>query len=458
MIQLPRYSVIDVETTGGKPGIGRITEIAIFRMEGTEIVDHFTSLVNPEITIPYYISRLTGITNEMVNDAPRFYEIAKRIVELTENTIFVAHNVSFDYHFIQKEFESLGYKFERDQLCTVRLSRKILPGRTSYSLGNLCQELNIPLSDRHRAGGDAHATALLLKYLIEKKGDFVFPPQAFDPSHLHPNFDFNQAKSLPEKTGIYIFLNDNGEVIYVGKSCNIKNRVLSHLRAKSKSKRQMIQQLVDVETIVTGSELIALLMEAEQIQKHKPPFNKALKKNNFAWGIYYYTDRKGYIRFFVERTTKMTSTPVASFSSKSNARKYLAQWVQKNKLCRFLSGLEDNSNGCFDFQLNQCSGACQGIEKPEDYNQRALNLLKQLNLPHHNFVIVDKGRQLQEKSFVWVDKGEVRGYGWINNEVTITSPDMLEDFLVGGIDDRDARIIIRSWLSAQKDHVQLLTY
>ena len=301
MIQTPRYSVIDVETTGGKAGVGRITEIAIFVMEGRELVDQMVTLVNPEIPIPPYISKLTGITDEMVQHAPRFFEIARKIVEITENTIFVAHNASFDYQFIQKEFESLGYEYDREVLCTVILSRKIVPGLNSYSLGKLCQSLGIPLSNRHRAGGDAYATAMLLRYLMDQTGGFLFPQKNSGFKHLHPDLDIDGLSQLPQTTGIYYFYDANGEVIYVGKSRNIKKRIFSHLAANSKSKRHLKEQIAQVSYDITGSELIALLMEDEEIKKLKPPFNKVHKSNNFPWGIYHYVDRKGYVRFFVDR-------------------------------------------------------------------------------------------------------------------------------------------------------------
>jgi DNA polymerase III subunit epsilon len=160
------YAVVDIETAGGNAKTGKITEIAIFIFDGETITDSFTSLVDPECYIPQFITQLTGIDNQMVKDAPKFYQIAKKVVELTENRIFVAHNAPFDYGFIRKEFADLGYDFTRKTLCTVKLSRKYLPGFPSYSLGELCSQLNIPIKNRHRAAGDALATTHLLKKLL----------------------------------------------------------------------------------------------------------------------------------------------------------------------------------------------------------------------------------------------------------------------------------------------------
>jgi DNA polymerase III subunit epsilon len=162
------YAVVDIETNGGNFKTGKITEIAIFLFNGEEITESFQTLINPETEIPYQITRLTGITDKMVRNAPKFYEVARKIVEMTANRIFVAHNVSFDYNFIRQEFLNLGYNYHRKTLCTVEMSRKYLPGYPSYSLGNICSALDIKLSDRHRAAGDARATVELLHRLLKE--------------------------------------------------------------------------------------------------------------------------------------------------------------------------------------------------------------------------------------------------------------------------------------------------
>lgn len=162
------YAIVDIETTGESHKTGKITEIAIYIHDGEKIIDSFVSLINPECFIPEYITQLTGIDNQMVASSPKFYELARKIIEITENKIFVAHNVNFDYNFIQKEFKELGYEYSRQKLCTVKLSRKYLPGFRSYSLGKLCDKLNIEINGRHRAGGDAYATAKLLELIIQK--------------------------------------------------------------------------------------------------------------------------------------------------------------------------------------------------------------------------------------------------------------------------------------------------
>lgn len=169
------FTIIDIETTGNHYKYGHITEIALFRHDGVKVVRSFSTLINPEIDIPYFITKLTGISNEMVKSAPKFYEVAREIIEITDNSIFVAHNVQFDYRFVKEEFNRLGYDYQRKTMCTVQLSRKLIPGHRSYSLGKLCNDLNININGRHRAEGDALATVKLFEILLKKNKEFEDP-------------------------------------------------------------------------------------------------------------------------------------------------------------------------------------------------------------------------------------------------------------------------------------------
>ncbi|MFO7827201.1 MAG: 3'-5' exonuclease, partial [Bacteroidales bacterium] len=199
------YAIIDIETTGLSPLRNKIIEIAIFIHDGQKIINEYSSLIHPECNISANITRLTGITNEMVADAPKFWEIAKDIVLLTEGKTFVAHNASFDYNFVRNEFKSLGYDFKREKLCTVQLSRKIIPKRKSYSLGKLCNELNIPVNGRHRAAGDALATVKLFELLLKTD-----PTLAGLKSGKFFNINTSIIKNLPDATGVYYFHNQQG--------------------------------------------------------------------------------------------------------------------------------------------------------------------------------------------------------------------------------------------------------
>jgi DNA polymerase-3 subunit epsilon len=214
------YAIVDIETTGGSARTEKITEIAIYLHDGNQITGEYVTLINPERNIPYFITNLTGITNEMVEDAPRFYEIAKTIVELTEGRTFVAHNARFDYSFIRQEFKSLGFNYKRNILDTVALSRKLIPGHSSYSLGNICKDLNIMINGRHRAAGDAHATVKLFEILVAKDAELSDSKSGLirntKVSKLNPKLDINKIDAIPDVPGIYYFYNENGNLIYIG--------------------------------------------------------------------------------------------------------------------------------------------------------------------------------------------------------------------------------------------------
>ena len=232
-----KYAIIDIETTGGRADREKITEIAIILHDGEKILDKWETLINPERAIPYNITQITGITDRMVADAPKFFQVAKKIVEMTEGAIFVAHNVRFDYGFIREEFRRLGFTYMRKQLCTVRLSRKAFPGIKSYALGNLIKHFGIKVNARHRAMADTAATVEILEMIFqkEKSEDDVLDMinLGVKESKLPANITMEKLHELPEETGVYYFLNKKGKVIYVGKSINIKKRIIEHFTSKT---------------------------------------------------------------------------------------------------------------------------------------------------------------------------------------------------------------------------------
>jgi DNA polymerase-3 subunit epsilon len=276
------FAIVDIETTGGSPLTEKITEIAIYIHNGEKIIDEFCTLINPEKEIPYYITNLTGISNAMVADAPKFFEVARKIVEITEGKVFIAHNVSFDYNFIKNEFKRLGYNYSRQQACTVQLSRKLIPGLASYSLGKLCSYLNIEVSGRHRAYGDAFATVKLFEQLLGRcnPDDQVLDQiTGFNNKGLHPNLDPGILENTPEDTGVYYFYNEQNELIYIGKSKNIRDRVLSHFRNYTTKKAiDMRNTTAGIDFEITGSELVALLKESHEIKVHKPIYNRSQRR------------------------------------------------------------------------------------------------------------------------------------------------------------------------------------
>ena len=277
-MQQQLFAIIDVETTGGGIAGNRITEICIALMRGNEVVDKYTTLINPEQKIPTYITALTGIDNRMVEKAPRFFEVAEKIDEFTRDAIFVAHNVSFDYNVIRNEFQNIGQNYTRKRLCTVRLSRKLIPGLLSYSLGRLCDTINIPHLDRHRAEGDVDATVILFQRLLSLDDNFQVFNSFLNPrskqSTLPPHLPSEQIEDLPEDAGIYLFKNQKHKVIYAGKAKNIKKRVLSHFYDKKTKEYQLGQETYYIDYERTGNELLALLIESEHIRKHFPKYNR----------------------------------------------------------------------------------------------------------------------------------------------------------------------------------------
>ena len=446
------YSVVDIETTGNGYRGQKITEISIFIFDGEKIVDEFTSLVNPEQKIPHFITNLTGITDAMVRTAPKFYEIAKKIAEITKDTIFVAHNVNFDYNIIRDEFKSLGFDFKRKKLCTVRLSRKIIPGLSSYSLGNICSAEGIEIAARHRAKGDAEATVELFRRLIIRDHKFTinsFLNAKSREATLPPLLDKQVVDTLPEKHGVYYFKNEKKEVIYVGKANNIKQRVISHFYDKKKKERTMCLETADISYTETGSELIALLHESSEIKHLYPKFNRAQRKAGEAVGLFSYEDQKGILHLAFNRL-KLTPNPIMKFYSMAACRTTLEKICSAFELCPKYCHLQTNVNACFHFQLQQCRGVCSEKEAIESYNKRVRKAIKSLGLQTENLVIKENGRTDEELGFVLILNGIYQGFGYINKNQEMSS---LEDYLLHITpqkDNRDVQRILNAYLSKNK--------
>lgn len=448
------YAIIDIETTGGNPKTDRITEIAVLIHDGTGPVQEYCTLINPECRIPYHISALTGITNEMVADAPRFFEIARELVELTQDKTFVAHNVAFDYGFIRNEFKRLGYDYRRDQLCTVRLSRKLIPGHPSYSLGRLCDALKISINGRHRAMGDAAATARLFDLLLEKETlngtSYIHAASRLVPDH-HPSLDLRKVKDLPEDPGVYYFYNQETELIYIGKSRNIKSRVLSHFSNSSTSKAmKMRTQIADIGFESTGSELVALLKESFEIKQHKPLYNRRQRQSLFRYCLCYYYDNQGYIRLILEKTTHMENHVLASFTTKVEAHGFLHKLIDKFELCQKLCGLYPSPGNCFHYEIGACRGACIGKESPESYNRRATQVISRYDFGIDNLLIVDSGRNQEERSVVKIEKGKFIGFGYFTAAYAEHDQGILHECIHPYPDNREVQQIIRQYLRNNK--------
>jgi DNA polymerase-3 subunit epsilon len=449
------FVIIDVETTGGSPRNSKITELAIYKYDGEKIIDEFITLLNPEQPIPEFIVRLTGINDQMVASAPRFYEIAKQVVEFTNDCVFVAHNVAFDYGILRSEFKNLGYDFRLPHLCTVRAARYVIPGHKSYSLGNISKELGIEINGRHRAGGDALATTKLFEILYQKDPTNLksFIQEELNPKTMHPNLNLDVIDDLPSKAGVYRFYNEFNQLIYIGKSINIKKRVEQHLRNTKTAKGiKLIQDIVRVDYELTGSELIAMLLESELIKLHKPIYNRRLRKSLFPFGLYDEIDENGYLRLSINSTAKMEIHPLIHFTTRKEASGYLMSVAEKYQFCQKLCGLYQTKSACFHYEIKQCLGACFGEESAESYNLRIEQFISKLTFEGRSFYILDKGRNKSEKSIVLIENGTYRGYGYAPFHFQGKIPIQWKSFIKLQQENRDVKTIVNQFVRKDRVH------
>ena len=444
------YTIIDIETTGNGIKGNKITEIAIFKYNGNQVVEEFTSLVNPECPIPYFITGLTGIDDQMVQNAPTFSEVAKDILSITEGCIFVAHSVNFDYGVIKEEFRQIGIDFTRKKLCTVRLSRKLIPGLGSYSLGKLCTAVQIPLTDRHRARGDAHATVLLFEKLIntpEAEGVFKkFLNARSQEATLPPHLPKSVFDNIPSKPGIYYFKNQKGEIIYVGKAINLKKRVLGHFYDKSSKEIQMCSETAHIDYKLSGSELVALLMESAEIKRLFPPYNSAQKRTVRPYAIFSYEDRNG-IEHLAYNTIKGVPNPLKIFYNQTDCRAYLEELCKNFSLCPRYCHLQQTNAACSHHEITSCEGVCRGEEPIDVYNQKVLEAIAHMKLLASEVkVIKEKGRNQDENAVVLIADGMYKGYGFIDHEVSISTLEDIEAFITPQKNTVETESILAAYL------------
>lgn len=454
------YAVIDIETTGGLPRRDKIIEIGIILYDGEKEIDRFESLIDPGVTIPPQITRLTGITNQMIEGAPKFYEIAKKIVEITKGAIFVAHNVRFDYNFIREEFARLGYTYTRKQLCTKRLAKKSIEGLRSYSLESLIHYFGIKVKSRHRALDDAYAASVVLDQVLNKKGNDALAwdliHQGVKESRLPSSISLEYLHSMPEDCGVYYFHNKNGDVIYVGKSINIKDRILQHFADHTEKSTSLHQQVDSISYDILGSELLALLKENEEIKKIKPEINRQLRKKAFPIGLYEYMDENGYLRFLIQPVNEDDPdlNLIKKFTSIQNAKAYLNAQTERYQLCLKLSGIEKYGGPCFNHHIEKCLGACIHAEEPEMYNLRAIHVLGKNFIGREEYIIHEEGRSPDETTLLWVKNGKCSGFRYKNEYDQIP---LDEANFTPLLMDEDAGVILRNYLAKNKVQKQAVT-
>lgn len=411
------FAIVDIETTGGSPSGGGITEIAVLIHDGERIVSEWQSLINPKQQIPGYITGLTGIDNSMVRDAPTFEEIAEELWSLLDSRVFVAHSVNFDFGFIREAFLKIGRELNSSKLCTVRLSRKVFPGLGSYSLGRICESQKIPILARHRAMGDAKATALLFDRMIRERQDIILSSlkKNTGDTFLPPLFPLAKFQQIPESCGVYYMLNSKGKVIYVGKALNIRDRFKGHFSGQvlPQLKQQLKAEVVDLKWQLTGTEFMALLLETLEIKRIWPIYNSALKMPKTLWGLFHYQDGSGYYRFQVAKVAKNLQ-PLETFFSAEEANQFLKTGIEAYQLCQKLSGLRKVT--CQVLQDASCLGACASAESSTTYNLRVEEFITLIKQSKRDLMLNLPGRETGENAYCYFEGGMLSRYAFLKTQ------------------------------------------
>lgn len=453
------YAIVDIETTGSYAAANGITEISIQVFDGEKVVEQFESLVNPGKIIPRYIQAFTGITNEMVKDAPVFEEIAEKVFTILQGNIFVAHNVNFDYSFVKSHLEHYGYTLNTKKLCTVRLSRQIFPGYPSYSLGNLCRSMGIELVERHRAGGDAAATVTLFKKLLDSDETGAIQmglnrnsKEAILPPHV-PKAHFY---ALPKTPGVYYFHDQKGKVIYVGKARNIRSRVNSHFsnNSDSRQKQNFVQNAYAITFQQTATELMAAILESTEIKKLWPLFNVSQKRAEEVFGIFVYEDQNGYMRLAIEKKRK-NNTPLCTFHYKVDGHGVMRKLMKEFSLCPKLCFMQTSNDACVGIAEEYCQGACEKKESPELYNGRILEAIASLT-KRPSYVVLDEGLTEDEVSCIMVVQGAFFGMGYLPKNFDTITQKAIADYITPYKDNSTIRMLLSSFTNANPERIKML--
>jgi DNA polymerase-3 subunit epsilon len=422
------YAIVDIETTGSYAMGNGITEIAIVIHDGKEVLHFYETLVNPHRDIPLFIQSLTGITNDMVATAPSFTEVAAQVHELLQDKVFVAHNVNFDYSFVKHHLESAGYEWNTKKLCTLRLSRKIIPGLQRYGLGHLCHQIGIDHQNHHRAGGDAKATAILFKLLVEKDEKNVIQDMLKGRSkeqYLPPHLPVEQVDKLPSCAGVYYFYNATGKIIYVGKAKNIIKRVKSHFsnNKTGKQKQDFLRDIYKISYKECATELMAHILESNEIRRLWPLYNRSQRGYLPKFGLFVYEDQLGYKRLAIEKHRQCFS-PVYNFNTIIEGHIRIREMISTFGLCPRLCNLAKVAVCEISEDHGGCTGGCQS--DVEVYNRQVDEALDWLRGHLPTFAYVDRGMHDNEQSCILVHKGNFYGMGYIEDERQLKSLDSLQ--------------------------------
>lgn len=435
------FAIVDIETTGGPAYNCGITEVAICVFDGEKMVERYEQLIHPERSIPTFITSLTGIHDEMVADAPVFEEVAPRISQLLQGNIFVAHNVNFDYTYLQYKLKKAGYPLDVKRLCTVRLARKIFPGLPSYSLGNVCRELNVPIYNRHRAGGDADATVQLLALLIQRGAMPVIDKMLKRNSSEHwlpMQLEKTEIENLPEQPGVYYFHDRKGKIIYIGKAINLRKRVTSHFTGfnESNKRQHFLRDVHKITHRVCVGELHALVLESMEIKRWWPAHNKSQKQPRLQYGLYMYEDNRGHLRLMIQKKLKHLP-PLHLFNSYEEGRGLLRQLHEDYALEPYLCFLERTPPEC--------------MPPVEDYNTRVQRAIQTLESTLPTYAVIEKPVHGEKYCCLLVEKGVYKGLTLLEGEVP--EIDTLKEMIEPGEDNEFIRKSIASYALLYADRV-----
>lgn len=439
---------VDVETSGLSVTRDRIIEIGIVRVENGKIVDTYQTLINPQTYLSPEIERITGISKSSLEDAPIFDDVKRRILEILDGCIFVAHNVRFDYGFLRNELKRCETNYSSKHFCTVKLSRTLFPEMPHHNLDSIIEKFGFSCERRHRAFDDAKILwdfyqAIQKEVPLEKIEEAL--TLNIKKSSLPSKLPVDMVENLPEEPGVYIFYGENGSPLYIGKSVNIKCRVMSHFTSDYSSSREMVmcQQIESIETIITAGELGALIKESELIKKMQPIYNRKLRLSRKLLILRALVNKDGYqevmLEEVIEENLYMTENILGIYKSKKQAKGFLTEMAKKHQLCVKLLGLEKTKSACFSYRLGKCNGACIGEEKSFIYNMRfltAFSLSKIKSWPFTGPIEIREKNELEEKEAHFL----------IDRWCLLPSPDASYHF------DMDVYKIVLSYLQNTKNH------
>lgn len=449
---------VDVETNGKFGADGRIIEIGVIRTENGEVVETFQSLINPGAPVPIWIERLTGITNADLIHAPYFNEIAHTLQQLFENALFVAHNVRFDYSFFKSHFGALSIKYTPKLFCTVRMSRALYPEHSGHSLEKIIKRHGISTDSRHRAFDDAKAMYDFFMITVAQKGDAAVEDnmrKQLRTKSLPPHVDESTIEQLPSSPGIYIFKDQDGHPLYVGKSIDIRARVRSHFTNDTRIVKEMklSQRSYTIDSVTTDTEIEALLLESATVKKLQPLFNRRLRRTTKQSVLVHSQNEHGYHEISIESKALSevtdTSKVYGVYTSRAKAKSALESAMKTFQLCPKLLSIESHGGPCFRSQLGLCKGACIQKEPVTSYNQRVELALSRSKIDSWPFVKKIAVKISDTKSLI-VDQ-------WIIEGILLHDFEPTLERLSNGF-DIDTYKILRSYIRTHPNNVSTYSF